>query len=99
MDRAADNHYPTSVLDVIKARDVPSIAAKDCVLFLWATIPMLPHALAVMAAWGFDYKSNYVWGKDRIGTGYWNREQARAAADRHARQVPWPGARHAVGFR
>jgi hypothetical protein len=37
MDRAADNHYPTSCTEVIAARDVPSIAADDCVLFLWAT--------------------------------------------------------------
>lgn len=75
MDRAADNHYPTSCAAVIAARDVPSISADDCVLFLWATAPMLPHALAVMAAWGFDYVSNYVWAKDKIGTGYWNRNQ------------------------
>lgn len=75
MDRAAANHYPTSCLAVIKARDVPSITAKDCVLLLWATIPMLPHALTVMAAWGFDYKSHYAWGKDKIGTGYWSREK------------------------
>jgi N6-adenosine-specific RNA methylase IME4 len=75
MDRAADNHYPTSATEVIAARDVPSIAADDCVLFLWATIPMLPHALLVMEAWGFDYKSHYAWGKDKIGPGYWNREK------------------------
>ena len=75
MDRAADNHYPTSVLDVIKARDVVSIAADDCVLFIWATVPMLPHALTAMAAWGFDYVSNYVWNKDKVGTGYWNRNK------------------------
>ena len=75
LDRAADNHYPTSCTEVIAARDVPSIAADDCVLFLWATGPMLPHALLVMAAWGFDYKSHYVWGKDKVGTGYWNREK------------------------
>jgi N6-adenosine-specific RNA methylase IME4 len=75
MDRAADNHYPTSCTEVIAARDVPSIAADDCVLFLWGTIPMLPHALLVMAAWGFDYVSNYAWGKDKIGPGYWNREK------------------------
>jgi N6-adenosine-specific RNA methylase IME4 len=75
MDRAADNHYPTSVLDVIKSRNVAVIAAKDCILFLWATVPMLPHALAVMEAWGFDYKSHYVWAKDKIGTGYWNRNK------------------------
>ncbi len=75
MDRAADNHYPTSCTEVIAARDVPSIAAKDCVLFLCATVPMLPHALLVMAAWGFDYKSNYVLEKDRAITGYWNRNR------------------------
>jgi N6-adenosine-specific RNA methylase IME4 len=75
MDRAADNHYPTSVTEVIAARDVPSIAADDCVLWLWATIPMLPHALLVMAAWGFDYVSHYAWGKDKIGMGYWSREK------------------------
>jgi len=75
MDRAADNHYPTSCTEVIAARNVPSIAADDCALFLWATVPMLPHALCVMAAWGFDYKSHFVWAKDRIGTGYWNRNK------------------------
>jgi len=73
MDRAADNHYPTSVTEVIAARNVPSIAAKDCVLFLWATAPMMPHALLVMGAWGFDYRSQVVWKKDRMGTGYWFR--------------------------
>lgn len=73
MDRAADNHYPTSCTEVIAARDVPSIAAPDCVLFLWATAPMLPHALLVMSAWGFDYRSHVIWQKDRIGTGYWFR--------------------------
>src|SRR6202035_5780837 len=65
MDRAADNHYPTSCTEVIAARDVPSIAADDCVLFLWATVPMLPHALIVMGAWGFDYQSHVIWAKRR----------------------------------
>jgi N6-adenosine-specific RNA methylase IME4 len=75
MDRAADNHYPTSELEVIKSRDVPSIAAADCVLFLWATVPMLSQAIEVMTAWGFTYKSGFVWLKNRIGTGYWNRNR------------------------
>lgn len=75
MDRAADNHYPTSCTDVIAARPVTSISADDCVLFLCATAPMLPHALLVMEAWGFDYKSNYVLEKDRVITGYWNRNR------------------------
>jgi N6-adenosine-specific RNA methylase IME4 len=73
MDRAADNHYPTSATDAICARPVGDIAAKDCVLFLWATVPMLPDALKVLDAWGFTYKSHCIWKKDRVGTGYWFR--------------------------
>jgi N6-adenosine-specific RNA methylase IME4 len=75
MGRAADNHYPTSPTEVIATRPVQLIAAKNCVLFLWATVPMLPDALVVMAAWGFKYKSHLVWTKDRIGLGYWFRNQ------------------------
>jgi N6-adenosine-specific RNA methylase IME4 len=73
MDRAADNHYPTMTTQDIMLLRVP--AAKDCVLFLWATAPMLPAALAVMAAWGFTYKSHWIWNKDRVGTGYWARNK------------------------
>lgn len=79
MDRAADNHYPTSELEAIAARPVAEIAAPDCVLFLWATVPMLPEALRVMQAWGFRYRSHVVWrkaeqgGRVVLGTGYWFR--------------------------
>lgn len=86
MEKAADNHYPTSPLEAIKARGVEAIAADDAVLFLWATAPMLPQALEVMAAWGFSYKSHVIWrkaeagaggrsapGKLVLGTGYWFR--------------------------
>lgn len=66
-DRAADNHYPTSTLEEIKALGVADIADDDCVLFLWATAPMLPEAIEVMAAWGFAYKSQVIWRKAEIG--------------------------------
>jgi N6-adenosine-specific RNA methylase IME4 len=73
VNSSPENHYPTSELEVIKARGVASIAADDCVLFLWATVPMLPQALEVMTAWGFKYVSGAVWVKHRAGTGYWFR--------------------------
>lgn len=75
MDRAADNHYPTSATEIIAARPVADLAAGDSILFLWATVPMLPDALGVMAAWGFAYKSHVIWNKDRLGTGYWFRNK------------------------
>jgi N6-adenosine-specific RNA methylase IME4 len=73
MDRHAANHYPTSANDVIASRPVATIAAKDCVLFLWTTNQHLRSAMEVMEAWGFEYKSNYCWGKDRISLGRWQR--------------------------
>jgi N6-adenosine-specific RNA methylase IME4 len=75
MDRAAENHYPTQSLEAIKALDVASISADDAALFLWATVPKLPQALETMSAWGFTYRTHFVWLKDKAGTGYWNRNR------------------------
>lgn len=55
MDRAPDNHYPTSDLFTIMRRDVGALAAPDCILFLWATAPMLVEAICVLDAWGFAW--------------------------------------------
>lgn len=60
-------------LDDIKALPVAAVAAKDSVLLLWATNPLLPDALEVMAAWGFTYKSALTWCKNTFGTGFWVR--------------------------
>jgi N6-adenosine-specific RNA methylase IME4 len=72
-DRSAANHYTTETVTDIKNWPVPTIAADDCVLYLWATVPMLPEALMVMAAWEFEYKSHFAWDKEVAGHGYWNR--------------------------
>ena len=71
MDRSADNHYATSTNEQIMAIDVASIAAKDCVLYLWTTRPMEKIAHAVMEAWGFEYKTQQAWDKEVRGTGFW----------------------------
>jgi N6-adenosine-specific RNA methylase IME4 len=71
MDRSADNHYPTMSMFDMLTLDVP--AADDCVMFMWATVPMLPEALDLLDTWGFEYKSQICWVKDRMGTGYWTR--------------------------
>lgn len=93
MDRAADNHYPTSDLALIKTREIASIAAADSVLFLWATAPMLLQALEVMRAWGFAYKTQAMWAKDRIGTGYWfrNKHELLLVGTRGDVPAPAPG--------
>jgi N6-adenosine-specific RNA methylase IME4 len=71
--RAIEQHYPTMTVEDLCALSVP--AAQTSVLFLWATPPLLPEALTVMRAWGFDYRSNLVWDKQHIGMGFWFRQQ------------------------
>ena len=39
--RSPEQHYPCMTIDDIKRLPVSTIAAKDCVLFLWVTFPLL----------------------------------------------------------
>ena len=73
LSKSADNHYPTMTLEEVMALEVASIAADDCILFMWGTGALLEQAFRVIEAWGFAYKSNLVWVKNRIGTGHWFR--------------------------
>ena len=76
LDRSPDNHYPTMTIEEIAKLGVTDLAAPDCVMFLWVTAPILSDAIAVMTAWWkFTYKSHCVWVKDKLGTGYWFRNQ------------------------
>lgn len=83
-DRAAENHYPTMSQSDIEALPISSLAADDCALFLWGVMPQLPEALAVIEAWGFEYKTcAFVWVKQTkdgskfaTGMGYWTRANA-----------------------
>jgi len=66
------DHYPTMPLSDLKALDVPSRAADNAVLFLWATNPLLEDALELCKAWGFRYKTNFVWDKVKHNFGHYN---------------------------
>lgn len=59
------NRYGTLTLDDIKALPVAESAADTAHLYLWVPNALLPEGLAVMQAWGFQYKSNIVWQKIR----------------------------------
>lgn len=74
--KSASRHYPLMTLDEIKALPMGECAAADCALFLWVIQPMLPQAMAVLEAWGFEFKTvAFVWDKGRIGLGYWTRAE------------------------
>lgn len=95
--RAIENQYPTMPLADICELPVSEIAAEDCVLFLWTTSPKLEDALTVLRAWGFTYKTNMVWVKDKIGMGYYARQQHELLliATKGALPVPEPATRPA----
>lgn len=68
--------YSCMPIDQIAALPVGNLAARDCVLWLWATNPMLPQAIGILRAWGFTFKTAGRWskktknGKQFFGTGY-----------------------------
>ena len=59
------NRYSTLTLDEIKALPVAGATEDVAHLYLWVPNALLPEGLAVLQAWGFDYKSNFVWHKVR----------------------------------
>lgn len=66
----AVKHYPTMPLDEIC--DLPIPAEKNAVLFLWTTSPMLEDSFKVINAWGFKYKSSFIWDKIAHAIGHYN---------------------------
>ena len=88
---ASARHYETMSIDEIAALPVNEIASLHCALFLWATWPLLPDAIAVGQAWGFAYKTcAFDWMKAHaqqidmfeddieplMGCGYWTRSNS-----------------------
>ncbi len=74
------SRYGTMALKEICALPVADAAATPAHLYLWVPNALLPDGLAVMQAWGFDYKSNLVWhkirkdgGSDGRGVGFYFR--------------------------
>ena len=81
---AAEKHYATMNINDMCALPINNLADSDCVLFLWVTFPMLPDALKLIEAWGFEYKTvAFVWLKKNkkspswfYGLGFWTRGNA-----------------------
>ena len=69
---ATDNHYSTMSLEDIAALPVNQLTAPEAHLHLWTTNAFLFESKAILEAWGFEYKSCFVWVKPQMGIGnYW----------------------------
>lgn len=59
------NRYATMKLEDIIEIPVSEVADEKAHLYLWVPNALLPEGLAVMKAWGFEYKTNIIWEKIR----------------------------------
>lgn len=74
MSSGSAQKYPVMKVVEIQRLPVIHLASPNAVLFLWATVPLLPEALETVTAWGFKYKTALCWHKvDRFGMGFWFR--------------------------
>jgi len=80
--RSAEAYYDCMSLAEIKAVPVRRWAAKDSVLFLWTTDPLLEQALGVIRAWDFT---------DKIVGFHWAKLKRSAPRDQYNDQSSFSG--------
>lgn len=68
----AEDHYPTMPIDELCALPIEQLAANDAVLFLWVTSPLLEECWPVIEAWGFEYRTSFIWDKVKHNVGHYN---------------------------
>ena len=69
---AATHHYPVMSITELCEMGVQNIVADNAVLFLWVTCPLLDECWPVIKAWGFTYKTNFVWDKVKHNFGHYS---------------------------
>ena len=61
---SAEDYYNVMSIEDIMGLPIKEISAKDCILFIWVTMPKLNEVFKVIDAWGFEYKTcAFVWVK------------------------------------
>ena len=93
---AANFKYPTLKLKELKELGVNSIAADDCVLFMWTTGPQFANSIELGQAWGFEYKTvAFVWDKQVHNPGRYTLSQTEFVLVFKKGRIPSPrGARN-----
>jgi N6-adenosine-specific RNA methylase IME4 len=65
-------HYPSMTITEICDLPVKDMVDDDAVLFLWVTSPLLFECEPIIKAWGFKYKTSFVWDKIKHNMGHYN---------------------------
>ena len=73
--RRIENQYPTLTDEELADHPIQTSFAPDCLMYMWAPSPKLRNAMTLLEAWGFEYITHAVWTKDKIGMGFYFRQQ------------------------
>ena len=69
---AQGNHYGGLSVDELCALPVRDLALPDAHLHLWTTNAFLFECPRIFDAWGFEFRSSFIWVKPQMGIGnYW----------------------------
>ena len=69
---ATNNHYDTMTVQELTELPISKLVEENAHLHLWTTNAFLFDAKKIIEAWGFEYKSCFVWVKPQMGIGnYW----------------------------
>lgn len=69
---ATSNHYEGMTVSELCELPIRQLAADDSHLHLWTTNAFLFEAPKIFSAWGFEFRSTFVWAKPQMGIGnYW----------------------------
>ena len=69
---AALRHYNTMTIDELAILPINNLADDNSVLFLWVTSPKLQDSFQIIEAWGFEYKTSFIWDKVKHVMGQYN---------------------------
>lgn len=65
-------HYPVMSISDLCLLPIKELSEENAVLFMWVTSPLLDECWAVIKAWGFEYKTSFVWDKIKHNMGHYN---------------------------
>jgi hypothetical protein len=71
VEGSAENHYPVMSIDELCQMQLPK-TEENAILFIWVTSPLLEDSFKIIKAWGFDYKTSFVWDKIKHNMGHYN---------------------------
>ena len=65
-------HYPSMTIGELCDLPIKNMVADNAVLFMWVTSPLLAECWPVIKAWGFKYKTSFIWDKVKHNFGHYN---------------------------